>query len=375
MFAAIALTVLLILLPSSVLGESTKEKYETVQEEIKKQEEKLRQAKEKEHSIVEELGDLNREFGQISREVDLQKKKIQDTQGAVERLRGEMTRVGSALSVQRENLNRRLRSMQRYGGGVDRLIVLLNSDDFFRAVRISRYLARISEYEYDQIERYKGTVSELSGKEKKMRSLLALLKEKNLELARAEEKLAQKKKERETLLSSVKKEQTLYSSMLKELEGTSRRLKELLEKTEPEQAYAGKGFQKLKGELFWPVVGRLAIPYGSNKDPRFDTPVFRNGIYVSTEPDTAVRSVCEGRVVFADWFKGLGQVVIINHGSGYHTVYANLSSISAKVGDIIREKVIIGNAGDNGVLDGPGIYFEIRYKGKPINPLHWLRKS
>jgi septal ring factor EnvC (AmiA/AmiB activator) len=375
MFAAILLAILLILLPSGARGESTKEKYESVQEEIKTREEKLRQAKEQERSVMEELGDLDREYNRISTEVEAHKKKIRDMQGGVEKLRGELLRVGSALSVQRETLIKRLRSMQRHGGGVDRLVVLLNSDDFFRAVRISRYLARISEYEYGQVERFKGTVDELSGKEKKMQSLLSQLKVKSAELAQAEDKLARKKKEREAFLSSVKKEETLHASMLKELEAVSRRLKTLLEKTDQDQSYSGAGFQKLKGELLWPVNGRLAIPYGSNKDPRFDTPVFRNGIYISTEPDAGVRSVCEGRVVFADWFKGLGQVVIINHGMGYHTVYANLNSINAKVGDVVREKVIIGGAGDNGVLDGPGIYFEIRYKGKPLNPLHWLRKS
>jgi septal ring factor EnvC (AmiA/AmiB activator) len=80
-------------------------------------------------------------------------------------------------------------------------------------------------------------------------------------------------------------------------------------------------------------------------------------------------------VIFAEWFKGFGQLVIVNHGSGYHTLYGNLSEIFSKVGDIIKEKHVIGRVGTSGMLNAPGIYFEIRYKGKPLDPTQWLKKK
>jgi len=79
-------------------------------------------------------------------------------------------------------------------------------------------------------------------------------------------------------------------------------------------------------------------------------------------------------VIFAEWFKGFGQLIIINHGSGYHTLYGNLAEIFSKVGDIIRENQVIGKVGTSGVISGPGMYFEIRYKGKPLDPAQWLKK-
>jgi septal ring factor EnvC (AmiA/AmiB activator) len=163
--------------------------------------------------------------------------------------------------------------------------------------------------------------------------------------------------------------------MLKELESTSTRLKDFLEKNENEMSEAGKEFKNLKGKLSWPLNGKVAIPYGSHQDPQFKTPVYRNGIYISSDHDPAVKAVYDGKVVFADMFKGLGQVVILSHGMGYHTVYANLSGMFARVGDIVKSRSTIGNAGTSTLLNAAGMYFEIRYKGKPINPLQWLKSD
>ena len=79
-------------------------------------------------------------------------------------------------------------------------------------------------------------------------------------------------------------------------------------------------------------------------------------------------------MVFADWFKGYGNLLIINHGEGYHTLYANLSEIFFKVGDIIKVHDTVGKVGESGILNAPSLYFEIRYKGKPLDPVQWLKK-
>ncbi|HDN95370.1 MAG TPA: hypothetical protein ENG76_04775, partial [Nitrospirae bacterium] len=82
-----------------------------------------------------------------------------------------------------------------------------------------------------------------------------------------------------------------------------------------------------------------------------------------------------GRVVYSDWFKGYGLLLIINHGKGYHSLYGNLSEIFHKTGDIINEGTAVGNVGNSSILNVPTLYFEIRYKGKPIDPVKWLKKK
>ena len=163
--------------------------------------------------------------------------------------------------------------------------------------------------------------------------------------------------------------------MLAELKEASKRLLDLIEKSARTDTYtgAGAGLTRLKGKLPWPVEGRIAVPYGTQRDPQFSTPVFRNGVHIKTPENSDAKSVYEGKVIFAEWFKGFGQLVIINHGNGYHTLYGNLSEIFSHVGDIIRENQVIGKVGTSGILNAPGLYFEIRYKGKPLDPAQWLK--
>ena len=187
--------------------------------------------------------------------------------------------------------------------------------------------------------------------------------------------MGEKKREKELILSSVRNEKDARRKMISELKEASQRLLDIIRESSRTDDYAAKGFGHLKGKLFWPAEGKIAIPYGSQKDPQFDTPVFRNGIHIQTDDSADTRSVYTGKVIFAEWFKGFGQLVIINHGSGYHTLYGNLSEIFSRVGDIIKENQLIGKVGTSGILNAPGLYFEIRYKGKPLDPVQWLTRK
>ena len=163
--------------------------------------------------------------------------------------------------------------------------------------------------------------------------------------------------------------------MIAELNEAAQKLLDIIRESSRTDDYSAKGFGRLKGKLSWPSDGKIAIPYGSQKDPQFDTPVFRNGIHIQTDASADARSVYAGKVIFAEWFKGFGQLVIVNHGSGYHTLYGNLSEIFSRVGDIIKDNQIIGKVGTSGTLNAPGLYFEIRYKGKPLDPVQWLKRK
>jgi septal ring factor EnvC (AmiA/AmiB activator) len=216
----------------------------------------------------------------------------------------------------------------------------------------------------------------------KEKQLVSLKKEliKNTEKVRAEEaSLAEKKQRKEMLLASVKKEKSSSAKMLRELENASKKILEIIRESEKvekekETTFAGKDFASRKGKLPWPVEGKVAIPYGSQKDPQFNTPIFRSGAYIQASADSSARAVHTGKVVFSEWFKGYGQLVIVNHGNGYHTLYGSLSEIFARVGDIIKERQPVGKIGDSGLLSTPGLYFEVRYKGKPLDPLQWLQR-
>ncbi|WP_420264382.1 murein hydrolase activator EnvC family protein [Candidatus Magnetominusculus dajiuhuensis] len=358
-------------------AEVANDKYKKIQEEIKIHKDKLEHSEKKELSVMDELEKADNDLRQITRQIEKERAQVTELEENIKTVRQEMATAEKTITALRASLKSRLQVIQRYGYDVDKVVIILNMDSFYEMLRTTRYLSKMSGSEYKQMGIYQEQSNKLLEKEKKLQALATQLKLKADKLKSSEADLAQKKKEREDILLAVRKEKALYSSMLKELESTSNRFNGLLEKEKKESdlTVSGKEFKNLKGSLSWPVQGHVSIPYGSHNDPQFKTPVYRNGIYISSEQDSTVRAVYDGKVVFADVFKGLGQVVILSHGMGYHTVYANLNGMFTKVGDIVKTKSQIGNAGTSSLINAVGIYFEIRYKGKPINPLQWLKRE
>ncbi len=350
------------------------EEYKKIQEEIETHKEKIEKAERLESSILEELDRTNRALNEIKTELKKYRTKRKAIENDVHTVRTEISGNRKKLARQSEWLKRKLRNMQRYGYSGDVILLLSASEDIPQLLRRWRYIKELALFDHRMLEEYKAVLKNLAKQEDRLKTLHADLKKNEEEIENNERVLSEKKMEKEMLLSSVRKEKNSYEEMLKELRETSKRLLEIIKQTEEADSYASKGFHNLKGRLPWPVKGKIIIPYGAQKDPQFNTPVFRNGIHIKAEEDSAAKAVYGGKVVFAEWFKGYGQLIILSHGDGYHTLYANLEEIFYKVGDIIKGRQVIGKVGESGTLSSPGLYFELRYKGKPLDPQQWLKR-
>jgi septal ring factor EnvC (AmiA/AmiB activator) len=351
-----------------------KEEYHRIQKEMEKRREKLEQAKKREHSVLGDLDHISRSLNSIAAELKKQQQHTRDTESQIRKVEKEIADVREEIDKEKVWLKRRLRAMQRYGQSGDLLFLLTATDDLAGLERRWKYLENIAMSDRKVIEKYAENLKELDKKEKQLSALRAELRKNEERIRPMEASLSETKREKEHLLASVRKEKTAHEKMLSELQDASKRLLDMIRKLEEKETFEAKGFSALRVSLTWPVSGRIAIPYGSQKDPRFNTPVFRNGIYIKTDNDS-VNAVYAGKVVYADWFKGYGNLVIINHGEGYHTLYGNLSETFLKVGDIIKGKEPIGKVGESGLLNAPSLYFEVRYKGKPLDPMQWLRRK
>jgi septal ring factor EnvC (AmiA/AmiB activator) len=350
------------------------EEYKRIQREIDSHKGKLEDVKKRESSVLNDIEKTNRHLNIVEAELRKYRKKLMNTESNISEVEADISLNKSSIERRREWIKRKLRAVQKYGRTTDIVMLFLSADDISQLMRSGKSLQYIAAYEHRVLNTYK---ENLEGLQDKNRQLMMLKTEliKNKEKIRAKEaSLAEKKKEKEILLASVKKEESSYTKMLKELKDASKRLLEVIRETEKADTFSAEGLSKLKGKLPWPVEGKVAIPYGTQKDPQFNTPIFRSGAYIRAGADTLAKAVYNGKVVFAEWFKGYGQLVIINHGDGYHTLYGSLSEIFTKVGDIIKVKQIVGRVGNSGILNAPGLYFELRYKGKPLDPLQWLKK-
>ena len=379
---SIVFCVLLILCPllraGSCYAGTANEEYRKIQKEIKKQKEKIEEIRKHESSILTDIEDANKQLKEVESDLRKYKNRLSDTESGIAKLEADIRANKKNIERHREWLNRKLRAIHKYGNNSDTIFLLMSADDISQLMRQGKYLQYVSVYEHRLLNTYKGSLETLNRKESQLVVLKKDLEKNQEKVKNQENKLSETMKHKETLLSSVRKQQTSHTRILKELQDASNRILDIIKESEKaqkgkEEILAGKGFGSLKGRLPWPVEGKVALRYGSQKDPQFNTPIFRSGAFIqSNDTDSFAKAVHGGKVVFAEWFKGYGQMVIINHGDGYHTLYGSLSEIFTKVGDIIKGKQAVGRVGTSGLLSSPGLYFELRYKGKPLDPLQWL---
>lgn len=128
-----------------------------------------------------------------------------------------------------------------------------------------------------------------------------------------------------------------------------------------------------KGQLPWPAVGPLRIGFGDRTDLAYGTVTAHHGWDIGAPHGTSVQAIAAGHVVFADWLRGYGQVVIVDHDQGFHAVVAHLSQVDVRAGEKIEAGRVLGAVGDTGSLRGSVLYFELRHRGTPVDPKAWLR--
>jgi septal ring factor EnvC (AmiA/AmiB activator) len=129
------------------------------------------------------------------------------------------------------------------------------------------------------------------------------------------------------------------------------------------------GFRDLKGRLKLPVIGELANRYGS---PRADSGLSWKGLFIAAKPGQEVRAIAAARVVFADWLRGFGNLMILDHGGGYLSLYGNNDALYRQVGDMVKMGDPIAAVGATGGNPETGLYFELRFQGKPLDPSAWV---
>ena len=187
---------------------------------------------------------------------------------------------------------------------------------------------------------------------------------------------------RQQLLSDIRSQKTLELAAIKaltqaanELDGKIKSLKSDGKAFDPAKNISRLPFSAHKGLLIMPVKGKITSLFGPYKNRKYNVINFRSGIDIKADKGEPVRSVFKGKVLYSNWFKGYGNMIIIDHGKSYYTVYAHLEETFKSKGDFIETREVIATVGDTGSMQGAKLYFEVRHHGKPANPLLWLRKG
>ncbi len=360
---------------SLLYASDPKKELNEIKRKLSQERRKVKQTIKKEISVLSELEGINNILREKKRELKYFDQRLSKTRSKIRLLENDIALFSKKLETRKNLLKDRLKSLYKQQRG-DLAILLISAKDYQDLMKRIKYISYIANFDNSLMNTYTVEIKELN---LKMNRLKILRKEYQLNknnIKKKTKELRMERKKKDELLASIKSERSSYEKMVKELEESSERLHKMIKRLEREKtilSIKGKTFRKLKGRLPWPINGKILVPFGKQKDPEFNIPTFRKGIEIGAKAGRTVLAVSGGRVVYADWFKGYGQLLIINHGRGYHTLYAHLSEIFHKTGDIIKSRQAVGKIGESGLLNIPNLYFEIRHKGKPLDPLKWLR--
>lgn len=199
------------------------------------------------------------------------------------------------------------------------------------------------------------------------------------ELNRRMAEMTAQQARRETLLAEIRSKKSLQLAAIESLRSAARELDRSMAALEsnppPAAGPTEKSFAALKGLLMMPVEGKIVSFFGNYKDRRLKVTHIQSGINIKADRGEPIRAVFGGRTLYASWFKGFGNMLIIDHGDHYYTVYAHLEEQFKSEGDPVETGEVIATVGDTGAMAGPGLHFEIRHHGKPMNPMDWIKQG
>ena len=304
-------------------------------------------------------------------ELDL---RARQERAALARLAEERERLSARLAEERARLAETVRLLGRLGP-VGRLRLVLEARDADRLAAGLRFVHELTARQREIVAGIRADEAALRKTEEQVRARQERLEALAAEARAARRKLARTIASRRRLLARVRAERETREQALAELREAADELARAI-RAGGAAELPGLDVRRFRGLLPMPVArGRVTVPFGDRRDPRFGTRIPHPGWDVDAPFGEPVRAIFDGTVVYADWLRGYGLVLVLDHGHGVHSVYAHLSMILAPRGTRVGQGDEIGRVGDTGSLKGPYLYLEVREDGRPVDPARWIRRD
>jgi septal ring factor EnvC (AmiA/AmiB activator) len=347
---------------------------------------KLADAEESKSEAVDALKESERAISDANRVLRDLSEQAKEADARLVELKGETEREQTTLQRQQALLARQLYHAY-VGGQTEVLKSLLNREDPNDIARRMHYFGYVSRARAGQISELRAGIARLKAfaqeAEERARELAAITAEQQVQrkrlerekaarsatLAKVSREIQQRRRQIGTLKRDEERLARLVESLAKLAARDKRPAPRLRNERVPERSAATDAFAELKGRLALPVRGDLTNRFGG---ARADGGASWKGLFITAKSGEAVRAVAGGRVVFADWLRGFGNLLIVDHGGDYLSLYGNNESLYKQVGDIIHTGETIATVGNSGGNPDSGLYFELRHQGRPFDPLGWV---
>lgn len=374
---------LLVLLLTSLSGqglaqsdeEKTREQLQQLEADIKQISSEISNATSRQSQLQEQLRKAEVELGTLQRAIAENKKALQASEKALADLEQQRTTLQQARDQQKARIAQELKMAWQIGRQ-GQFRIVLNQESPHTVARSLAYYRHFFSARNELLESYRKTLRELVEVEQRIDTTMAELETRGQALAQQQDELTTAQSDRKKALGDLSASISSASAQLKQKEQDRKQLEELLRAIEeaivdlkiPEN-YAT--FQSAKGQMPWPVKGKHSNGFNRSRN---EGKMRWQGVTIPASEGTKVNAIHHGRVVYADWLRGSGLLVIIDHGEGYMSLYAHNESLLREVGEWVTAGTPVSTVGNTGGETQAALYFEIRHDGKPVDPAKWCKQ-
>jgi septal ring factor EnvC (AmiA/AmiB activator) len=349
----------------------------SITEQITDIRKKIAGEEKKKTSVLSRLHSIGLNKTLIKKEIALYNAQMKKADSELTSLQKNIPLLEEKLQKEQQSIEKILVTLYKFGK-FSYLDFLLRVEDVSHLISESKNLSLLAQSQNRVVSDYLANLEELQISKQ---SLEAKKQEISRLIQKADEKrqdYSGQEKKYQSLIREIDRNKETHMKTLDELKDRAEQLQNLVKKIQSEEIsppYTLVPLYEKKGALSWPLAGRIVTRFGPSRHRVFNTITQNNGIEISPQKDTVVKAVHMGRVAYADYFEGYGYLVIIDHGMTYFSLYGHLSSeFLVKKGDFVKEGQPIATVGEFGSLKEETLYFEIRYKTDPVNPLQWLKR-
>jgi len=385
---------LLLAVAVTVWGANPNDELKGVKQAIKAKKQLISKTRKVEAVVSTELQEINRNLDRKKSDLGRLDHDLLQVESSLGSTGKEIVRVTDEANRKKVEIERRLASLYK-AGELGALRMFFSAGSFPQMAENIRYMRSILENDKKIFAEYNNKLDELSKLKIDLERDAAKKERIKQGIALKKQEIEQEQSKKSAYLLKVRHDRKGFETSLKDLQANASRLQSMIERLNalsrrklssrhvkpgsklkplPElPPVPDRGFASQKGRMSLPVRGQVIETFGKHKHPEFNSYTFSKGLSISAGSGTDIHSIYEGTVIYADYFKGYGNMIIVDHGGGYFSLYAHAAKILKRVGAEVARNEVLATVGDLDSSKGPLLYFEIRYQGKPVDPAGWVR--
>ena len=380
-YRALAVALLGLVVAGPVGGQSeqaseqeTRARLERLQRDIKEINAEISRDNKRKSKLQEQLRQAEVELGELQRDITANQRAVAASEAELDGLQAQRVDLEQARNAQQARIALELKTAWQMGQQ-GQVKVLLNQEDPHTVARAMAYYQYFFRARNDLVGQYRETLEDLRVLEERIAGTLDQLAAQQAELEQQQAQLVTAQAAREATLASLSTSIESKAEKLKQLEQDRKELEKLLEAiaravADLEVPEHYQPFKAARGKMPWPLAAKRVNNFGR---PRNEGKMRWQGVTIPAREGSKVNAIHHGRVVYADWLRGSGLLLIIDHGDGYMSLYAHNQSLLREVGEWVKAGTPVSTVGNSGGQEQAALYFEIRHQGKPVNPASWCR--